>query len=461
MSFDVSTLDSMCESITDCPHSTPEWTESGRVVIRNQNIKNGVLDLSSPSFTNEEDYQHRIKRAKPQAGDIVFTREAPMGEVCLIPEDLDCCLGQRQVLLRPKKDVNGRYLFWALQSPFVQQQIAWNEGTGSTVSNVRIPVLKALNIPRNSDEDSIANVLSSLADKIELNRQTNQTLEQIAQALFKSWFVDFEPTRAKIAAKEAGASPEEIERAAMCATSGKTPDQLAQLPPETQQNLKTTAAQFPDALVDSELGEIPEGWEIGTLGDLMSFNPQRTLKKGTLAPYLDMKNVPTEGHLADDVYLREMASGMKFINGDTLLARITPCLENGKTAYVDFLEEGQVGWGSTEFIVMRPKEGRPLSLGYIIARLEVFRLKAIQTMTGSSGRQRADANVLSQQPWIDYPIDLLEKFDLTSGYFLAIAKNNGEQNKALSELRDSLLPKLLSGEIQLQNSPVGKNRAAP
>lgn len=303
----------------------------------------------------------------------------------------------------------------------------------------------------------LATKLWSLDQKIELNRQTNQTLEQIAQALFKSWFVDFEPTRAKIAAKEAGASPEEIERAAMCAISGKTPDQLAQLPPETQQNLKTTAVLFPDALVDSELGEVPEGWEIGTLGDLMHFNPKRTLKKGTFAPYLDMKNVPTEGHLADDVYLREMASGMKFINGDTLLARITPCLENGKTAYVDFLEEGQVGWGSTEFIVMRPKEGRPLSLGYIIARLEVFRLKAIQTMTGSSGRQRADANVLSRQPWINYPIELLEKFNLTAGYFLAIAKNNGEQNKALSELRDSVLPKLLFGEIQLQNNEEAVN----
>jgi type I restriction enzyme S subunit len=341
------------------------------------------------------------------------------------------------------------YLYYYLISSFGQQQIK-----AGTVGAVQ-PKLPLYNIakleiywPEKNERKRISNYLKSLDNKIELNRQTNQTLEQIAQALFKSWFVDFEPTRAKIAAKEAGASPEEIERAAMCTISGKTPDQLAQLPPETQQNLITTAALFPDALMDSELGEVPEGWEIGTLGDLMSFNPQRTLKKGTFAPYLDMKNIPTEGHLADDVYLREMASGMKFINGDTLLARITPCLENGKTAYVDFLEEDQVGWGSTEFIVMRPKEGRPLSLGYIIARLEVFRLKAIQTMTGSSGRQRADANVLSQQPWINYPIELLEKFDLTSGYFLAIAKNNGEQNKALCELRDTLLPKLLSGEIQ-------------
>ena len=188
------TLDSLCVLIVDCPHSTPKWTDSGIVVLRNQNIRNGQLDLSSPSFTNEEDYQKRIKRATPQAGDIVFTREAPMGEVCLIPEGLKCCLGQRQVLLRPRSDVNGEYIFWALQSPYVQHQISWSEGTGTTVSNVRIPVLKALQIPRHPDnEDDIAKVLSSLARRIELNQQTNKTLEQMAQALFKSWFVDFDP----------------------------------------------------------------------------------------------------------------------------------------------------------------------------------------------------------------------------------------------------------------------------
>lgn len=450
MSVDTDTLESMCELIVDCPHSTPEWTDRGYIVTRNQNIKNGVLNLSSPSFTNEDDYKKRIKRAAPKAGDIIFTREAPMGEVCIVPKDLQCCLGQRQVLLRPKDNICGAYLFWALQSHFVQHQISWNEGTGSTVSNVRIPVLKALNIPRRlGKEVHIAKVLSDLAEKIELNRQTNQTLEHIAQAIFKSWFVDFEPTRAKIAAKQNGQDPE---CAAMSAISGLSItaaegalSELDKLSPEKIEQLKTTAALFPDALVDSELGEVPEGWEVATLGDLLEFNPKRTLKKGTLAPYLDMKNVPTEGHLADVVYLREMASGTKFINGDTLLARITPCLENGKTAFVDFMKEGEVAWGSTEYIVIRPKDGRPMSLGYIIARLDSFRSKAIQTMTGTSGRQRANAQALSDQAWIDYPKNILHVFDSVAGGYLEKAKGNGDENVTLAELRDTLLPQLLSG----------------
>src|SRR5574337_1059310 len=193
-------LRELCTLIADCPHSTPVWTESGYVVIRNQNIKNGRLDLSTPSFTDAEHFAHRIRRAKPTAGDIIFTREAPMGEVCMVPPGLECCVGQRQVLLRPnRRVVDGRFLLFALQSPHVQHEIGWNEGTGSTVSNVRIPVLEALRIPTPSLETQrkIGGVLGAIDDRIDLLRQTNATLESIAQALFKSWFIDFDPVRAK------------------------------------------------------------------------------------------------------------------------------------------------------------------------------------------------------------------------------------------------------------------------
>ena len=101
---------------------------------------------------------------------------------------------------------------------------------------------------------------------------------------------------------------------------------------------------------------------------------------------------------------------------------------------------------------MRPKNGRPMSLGYMIARLDSFRAKAIQTMTGTSGRQRADAKALSEQVWINYPTTLLETYDLIAGSYLAKAKLNGVENKILSVMRDSLLPKLLSGEISLKKS---------
>jgi len=309
----------------------------------------------------------------------------------------------------------------------------------------------SIRIPENkTDRELLGQYLDQFDRKIAINNKINQTLEQISQAIFKSWFVDFEPTKAKIAAREAllaenpAATSEQIttaeQQAAIQAIAG-----AGDIIPTEQ--LQTIPDMFPNHLADSELGKIPEGWEVGCLADLIEFNPKRTLKKGTESPYLDMKNVPVSGHLAEDVVLKEMKSGTKFINGDTLLARITPCLENGKTAYVDFLDEEQVGWGSTEFIVMRPKRNIHTSIAYLIARQETFRSIAIQTMTGTSGRQRADAKALATKKWVIYPNTLLAKFSQISSSFMALGKINGDQNKSLSLMRDTLLPKLLSGEI--------------
>ncbi len=299
-------------------------------------------------------------------------------------------------------------------------------------------------IPPVNERLLINQILNSLKEKILLNNQINQTLESIAQAIFKSWFIDFDPVRAKIAAKQEGQDPE---LAAMCTISGKSEEELQQMADDDFAELQATAALFPDELVESELGEVPNGWEVGKLQEVIDLNPRRTLKKDSLAPYLDMKNVRTQGHLVDEVILRNMTSGTKFINGDTLLARITPCLENGKTAYVDFLLDNEVGWGSTEFIVLRPKEHLPTALGYFIARQENFRTLAIQSMTGTSGRQRANADTLANQSWLIYPADLMIVFDKYAGKYLTHIKNNGLQNGILKNIRDALLPKLLSGEL--------------
>lgn len=194
--MEYSPLHSLCESITDCPHSTPEWTTSGKIVIRNQNIKGGKLELSNPSFTTTHDFERRITRAKPASGDIIITREAPMGEACLVPDGLECCLGQRMVLLKPdNKKCNNKYLLYAILSRYVQHQISWSSGTGTTVSNLRIPHLENLSIPcpDRRIQDSIAATLSCLDDKIELNNRIIVNLEAQAQAIFKNWFVDFEP----------------------------------------------------------------------------------------------------------------------------------------------------------------------------------------------------------------------------------------------------------------------------
>jgi type I restriction enzyme S subunit len=478
-------LESVMEAIIDYRGKTPKKRGHGVPLITAKIVKGGRI-LEPAEFIAEEDYDSWMVRGLPKIGDVVVTSEAPLGEVAQLTSS-NVALAQRIVTLRGKEGVlNNDFLLCAMQSSYVQHQLE-ARASGSTVKGIKQSELRKvlLPIPPEDEQIEIAHHIKTLSNKIELNRQTNQTLEHMAQAIFKSWFVDFEPTRAKIAAKEewarrsmsdkAGGNDDDIkesqtkalfiERAAMSAISGLAIDsvndsaasalaRLDQLDSEQIEQLKTTAALFSDTLIDTELGELPEGWEVTELGELLEFNPKRTLKKGAMAPYLDMKNVPTQGHLANDVYLREMASGTKFINGDTLLARITPCLENGKTAYVDFLEDDQVAWGSTEYIVMRPKNGRPMSLGYIIARLDSFRSKAIQTMTGTSGRQRANAKALSEQQWIDYPMELLTVFDSVAGAYLDQAKINGDENKVLSGLRAALLPELLLGGLPVCDKEV-------
>jgi type I restriction enzyme S subunit len=440
------------DALIDYRGKTPKKTDTGIPLITAKIVKNGKI-LPVSEFIAEEDYDEWMVRGLPQVGDVVVTTEAPLGEVAQL-EDCNVALAQRIVTLRGAKEIlESDYLRYVMQGPYVQGQLE-ARASGSTVKGIKQSELRKilLPIPPKQEQTKIAKILKSIDNKIRINEQASQTLEQIAQAIFKSWFVDFEPVKAKIAALAAGGSEEDALFAAMQAISGKDKAQLTQLQtenPEHYNQLRTTAELFPSAMQDSELGEIPEGWEADKLSKLIDFNPRRTLKKGTPAPYLDMKNVPTSGHLAEEVVIREMKSGTKFINGDTLLARITPCLENGKTAYVDFLADKQVGWGSTEYIVMRSQESYPESLSYFIARDPHFREHAIRTMTGTSGRQRANAKALADLAWVIYPLSLVNAFNKLAQPYLNIAKRNGDESRSLSTIRDALLPRLLSGHLSL------------
>lgn len=187
------TIRELCSVVVDCPHSTPKWTANGKIVIRNNNIKHGRIDFSSPSYTDDEHFAQRIKRAKPQPGDIIITREAPIGDVGMIPENTECCLGQRMVLLRANQSVcDNFYLLYSLQSLYVQHQISWSEGTGTTVSNLRIPHLEQIQIPYFPLEQQakISSVLRALEEKIENNRRLNDNLQQQLRTIFKAEFTD-------------------------------------------------------------------------------------------------------------------------------------------------------------------------------------------------------------------------------------------------------------------------------
>jgi type I restriction enzyme S subunit len=147
-----------------------------------------------------------------------------------------------------------------------------------------------------------------------------------------------------------------------------------------------------------------------------------------------------------------MGSGAKFRNGDTLLARITPCLENGKSAFVDFLDDDQIGWGSTEFLVLRPKAPLPDYFGYLLCRHPVFRDTAIQSMSGTSGRQRIQNDVLGRYLLALPDIGVAAAF---TGVVQSVQKRiagNHKTAQTLTTLRDTLLPRLISGQLRLPDA---------
>ena len=296
-------------------------------------------------------------------------------------------------------------------------------------------------LPPLPEQRAIAHILGTLDDKIELNRRMNQTLEEMARALFKSWFVDFDPVRAKATLKHHAAT---LPQRGSDWTVERARAYLDRIDP-------SIAALFPDSFVGSELGPIPAGWEVARLAEMIEVNPLRPLRRGEIAPYLDMANMPTKGHTPETVIDRPFGSGMRFTNGDTLLARITPCLENGKTAYVDFLKEDQIGWGSTEYIVLHPKSPLPSEFTYCLARSAGFRGFAIQNMTGTSGRQRVPATAISNyRMTVPNGLGVPQIFgELVKPLFL-LASQNADESRALATLRDTLLPKLISGEVRIK-----------
>lgn len=185
---------------------------------------------------------------------------------------------------------------------------------------------------------------------------------------------------------------------------------------------------------------------------LVDFNPREPKPKSLSVPYIDMAALPTNSARISSIGEREPKSGAKFRNGDTLLARITPCLENGKTGYVDLLPEGEVGIGSTEFIVMRAKADVPKQLPYFIARNESFREHAIRNMEGTSGRQRVAAANISDFLVRSPDTTALKDFGDEAERGFRYMETLDKESRTLAELRDTLLPRLMSGEIRVKDA---------
>ena len=186
------------------------------------------------------------------------------------------------------------------------------------------------------------------------------------------------------------------------------------------------------------------------LSDYALINPTRTIAKGRAARCIEMSSLPTKGTFPSDWTFKEYNGGMKFRNGDTIMARITPCLENGKTAYINFLDENEVAFGSTEYIVLSAHEGFCSELLYFLARYDDFVSYAVSHMNGSSGRQRVSGNDIANYVMPEISNETMDVVSEKLHGIMEVIKNNSLESRRLAEIRDALLPRLMSGDFKLE-----------
>ena len=395
-------LDDICVLIADCPHSTAPDEGSGYPLIRTPNIGKARFLLDGVHRVSKQVYEQRNKRATPQDNDIIFAREAPAGNAAIIKNGDKYCLGQRTVLIRPDpQKVNPDYLVYYLLAPEQQHKLL-STAHGATVSHVNIPDIHNMNVdnlPSIEIQKQVADMLIAYDDLIDNNQKQIKLLEETAQRLYKEWFIDL---------------------------------------------------RFPGHESTPIHNGVPEGWEKTSLEEVIVFNPKYDLPKEGEKRVFPMAALSTSSMILDwsQSELSASTSGTKFSNGDTLLARITPCLENGKTAYVDGLLDREVATGSTEFIVMQSKAISPYMV-YLLARSSDFRETAINSMTGSDGRQRAQVDKLKQYPYLRPSQLIIDQFGTFAAPIFTQIHGLNKQNSDLQEARDRLLPKLMSGEIEV------------
>jgi type I restriction enzyme, S subunit len=321
----------------------------------------------------------------------------------------------------------------------------YNSGSAQPSLNRNYIYGMSLRIPSRRAQDQIVDVVHSIDEKICVNRRINQTLEAMAQAIFKSWFVDFDPVKAKIVATQEGRDPQ---RAAMSAISGKSDTQLEALPPEHYEQLVATALLFPDEMDASELGEIPKGWDPATLLKLCELNSSSWSAKTlpSSVRYVDLANTKN-GEIVEVQTMTgsDIPSRARRIleTGDTIVGTVRP--GNRSFAFV-----GEAGLtGSTGFAVVRPKADYLREYVYLAATSDANIERLAHLADGGAYPAVRPELVVSETLPIP-PRDLIREFHRISSNMFDQMLATRRAKRDLADLRDTLLPKLLSGELSVE-----------
>lgn len=389
-------LNDVCELIVDCPHSTEPDEGEGYPIIRTPNIGVGYLDLEGVQRVSKAAYDRRNIRAVPRPNDLILAREAPAGNVGIIREGMEVCLGQRTVLIRPKAEkVSPLFLNYYLNAP-KQRHALLSNSNGATVSHVNMPIIRNLviGLPDRETQDRIADVLSAYDELIENNRRQIKLLEEADQRLYKEWFIDL---------------------------------------------------KFPGHETTPIVDGLPEGWRMGCLGEccaLIKTISKQDERTGNEL-YIGLEHMPKDSIClrAHGVAADVVGNKTEFRKGDVLFGKIRPYFHKVGFAQFDWVT-------STDAIVMRAVEGKQAFL-LAVASSDEFVSYATATSKTGTKMPRADWAAMKSYQVPIPSADVASRFENICESFLSAIAQCSSLIVAAREARDRLLPKLMSGEIEV------------
>ncbi len=406
------TLGEICDEVDGIIQTGPfgsqlhesDYSPEGIPVVMPKDIIEGRIATDSVARVSSE-HVERLSRHKLRSGDIVYGRRGDIGRQALIRQEQEgwmCGTGCLRLSFG-ESVLNPLFLHYYLRQDDVVSWIT-NQAVGATMPNLNTGILRTVPVrfPPLPVQRRIAGILSAYDELMENSQRRIRILEAMARALYREWFVDFRfPGHEKL-------------------------PRLA-----------------------SPLGDIPRGWQVKNVPECVDVNPRVVVPRDGEKPFVPMGCLANDSMLITDIESRDGNSGAKFQNGDTLFARITPCLENGKTGFVQFLPDAHaVACGSTEFIVLRSRTLTP-EFVYLLARSDEFRGNAIKSMSGASGRQRVQERCFDDFKIAHPPRVLLDRFSAIVAPSFRMIQKLHLQIQNLRCTRDLLLPRLLSGQVSL------------
>lgn len=404
-----------------------DFVPTGIPFIMASDLKDGHVDTKSCAFITYEQASG-LRKGFAKTGDVLLSHKATIGRTALVRET-----GFEYLVLTPQVTyyrsldldrLNNRYLkFYFDSEPFQQTLAAW-AGAGSTRAYIGITAQRKLPIvlPPIEIQNVVAETIGTLDDRIALLRETNATLEGIAQAVFKSWFVDFDPVHAK--------------------QEGRAPDGMDE----------ATASLFPNEFEDSELGLVPKGWRVGQLGDLAS------LHKGSVnplsQPYVTFEHYSLPAFDNGQTPVFELGSEIKSnktnvpIDG-VLLSKLNPHIPRVWLP----TRVGTTAVCSTEFLVFTPKNGASREYLFCNYSTASFQQLLCQLVTGTSNsHQRVRPDGVLAMPATIAPPNVFHAFEVLAKPILDRIGQNRQHAQTLAAIRDTLLPRLISGQIRLDEA---------